>query len=262
MFLSDELVFAELHKTGCSHIRRVLEHYTDGEAVGKHNTLPTSLIDSDRMKIGSVRNPWDWYVSLWAFGCLGKGQLHHATTSRNFKTLNWKKKPGQAFQYAVNLLRMDVQGWSALYSDVENVENFRKWMKRISDPEAFLDMQEGLAFFPAPQRMGLMTYRFIRLFCCAPDQLLLKEHISFEDIEDACFVDRFIRNENMETDLKSVFETLRRNVSISELQQLGRTNSSVRNKSYVKYYDDCTADLVAKRDSFIVRKFGYSWQVS
>ena len=69
MFEADRLLYIDLHKTGCSHIGRLLQETVGGRRLGKHNR--PSAMPTDRMIIGSVRNPWDWYVSLWAFGCKG-----------------------------------------------------------------------------------------------------------------------------------------------------------------------------------------------
>ena len=66
MFVAQGLIYLELQKTGGTHIRRLLERYTGGKPVGKHNRLPAGS-DADFI-IGSIRNPWDWYVSLWAYG--------------------------------------------------------------------------------------------------------------------------------------------------------------------------------------------------
>ena len=75
MLITDKLVYLELHKTGCTFTRLVLaELFSDScRIVGKHNlveTIPQDVLGDfeTKTKIGNIRNPWDWYVSLWAFG--------------------------------------------------------------------------------------------------------------------------------------------------------------------------------------------------
>ena len=80
MFISNKLVYLELHKTGCSHIRRILSIALDGELAGKHNKATKDLFTERRVFVGSVRNPWAWYVSLWGYGCDGNGVLHQRLT--------------------------------------------------------------------------------------------------------------------------------------------------------------------------------------
>ena len=77
MFVSEKLLYIELPKTACSQIRDLLKHLVGGQNIGKHNRPSEELVSSERVIIGSIRNPWDWYVSLWAFGCDQKGSLLH-----------------------------------------------------------------------------------------------------------------------------------------------------------------------------------------
>ena len=71
MFVSEKIVFLELHKTGGSHIGHLLSSLLEGEQVGKHNTLKD--LYRNRTILGSIRNPWDWYVSLWPMGVVAVG---------------------------------------------------------------------------------------------------------------------------------------------------------------------------------------------
>ncbi len=78
MFISDKLVFVELHKTGGTHILNLLEKISNGQRISKHNRVHKQY--HDRYIIGSVRHPWDWYVSHWAYGCSGHGSVHSQLT--------------------------------------------------------------------------------------------------------------------------------------------------------------------------------------
>src|SRR5690349_15399636 len=76
MFVSDRIVFLELQKTGCTHIRNLLKEIVGGRLVMRHNQAPADLFTGDRFFLGSVRDPWDWHVSLWAYCCDGRGDLY------------------------------------------------------------------------------------------------------------------------------------------------------------------------------------------
>src|SRR5690606_10461451 len=82
MFVSDRIVFLELQKTGCTHIRNLLQELVGGELVGKHNRAGRELCSVDRFFLGSVRDPWEWYISLWAYGCDRKGVVFGTVTKR------------------------------------------------------------------------------------------------------------------------------------------------------------------------------------
>ena len=51
MFVSDSIVFMELHKTGCTHIRNLLKELVGGEFQGKHNQATPDLLTSGRTGI-------------------------------------------------------------------------------------------------------------------------------------------------------------------------------------------------------------------
>ncbi|PSO70695.1 MAG: hypothetical protein BRC42_09380 [Cyanobacteria bacterium QS_1_48_34] len=76
MFVSEKVVFVELHKTGCIHIRNALKEVLGGEFVGKHNQVSSDLFTKGKIFLGSIRHPWEWYISLWAFGCDNQGGGH------------------------------------------------------------------------------------------------------------------------------------------------------------------------------------------
>lgn len=259
MYVSQELVFSELQKTGCSHIRHVLGTYLDGRKDGKHNAPPDAVISDSRLKVGSVRNPWEWYVSLFAYGCDGRGQLWRATTQRNLRTMGWGRKPIHALRYTLNQMRIDTAGWARLYRDASDVGAFRAWMARIHDPAFFIDMQEGLAFQPAARQHGLMTTRFIHVFCSSPEALLSQPALEADHIDTACFVDVFVRNEAMEAGLAEIFARLNRpEITAETLAGMGRTNTSSRARDWRGFYDAATRDLVARRDAYVIQRFGYT----
>jgi hypothetical protein len=57
LFISEKIVFMELHKTGCTHIRNTLKTILDGDFVGKHNQASSDLFRRERIFLGSVRDP-------------------------------------------------------------------------------------------------------------------------------------------------------------------------------------------------------------
>ena len=59
MFISKKLCYLELHRTGSTHISKVLKKYIpEGEIIGSHNRATEEVYNSGNLKfIGSVRNP-------------------------------------------------------------------------------------------------------------------------------------------------------------------------------------------------------------
>ena len=69
MIVTEKFVFIHLHKTGGQFINRLLlNHFEDARQIGYHH--PLSLLPPEYNNLpmlAFVRNPWDWYVSWYAF---------------------------------------------------------------------------------------------------------------------------------------------------------------------------------------------------
>ena len=97
MFVTDRFVYVHMQKTGGTRIREILSELTDGRGVGRQH----GFLDAkpNKLVFGSIRDPLAWYVSLWAFGCEGRGGL---------------------------LSRLSAY-WQYLYANVEDVDLFREF---------------------------------------------------------------------------------------------------------------------------------------
>ncbi|MDO6681332.1 MULTISPECIES: sulfotransferase family 2 domain-containing protein [unclassified Oceanobacter] len=265
MFVSDNIIFLELHKTACTHIREILMDVVGGSFIGKHNKVPRAMIEENVSFIGSVRNPLDWYVSLWSYGCDGKGSVYTNSTNgnRSVMGLGWKQDAKVAFKEVWHLRNKNQNAWERVYSDRNNKKNFREWIRMINAPEFYYDFGEGYGVSGAAEHIGLLTFRYLDLFCTAknervPPFLNLAEVADFE--QKKCLIRNFVRNESLEKDLLQALDDL--NVVIKEEQrekiiQRPKSNTSKRSANYIDYYDKDTIDLVRDRESLIFDKFGY-----
>ena len=76
----------------------------------------------------------------------------------------------------------------------------------------------------------------------------------------SCFIDHFIRNENLEPDLLAALKLADVQIPVeaeSKVMSRPKTNTSSRKNGPGYYYDAGTEALVADRDRLIVEKFGY-----
>lgn len=272
MFVADQLLFLELQKTGGSHIRRLLKQYTDGDVQGKHNRL---LEAPDRAVISTIRNPWDWYVSLWAYGVGGKGAIRSRVETGvdldyYYRMLpkamgkNWLS-PGEFFRSLQHDLTKPVLQWRQSYQDSSDPALFRAWIYLLFDKKRRFDIGEGYGFSPVSRHAGLLTYRYFRLLTLGDrifhDQRLTTGSGIAEYDAELNISSSVIRMESLEEDFVRALTDA--GVELTEQQiaeivnrQGGKTNISQR-KSVDFYYDDETANLVAKGDAYLIEKYGY-----
>ena len=272
MFVADSLLYLELQKTGGSHIRRLLKKYTDGDVDGKHNRLREA---PDRAVIGSIRNPWDWYVSLWAYGVSGKGAIRVRTgkgldIDYYYRGLpkamgkNWLS-PGEFLNCLQQDMRKPVQQWQQAYKNSADPELFRAWIRLLFDEKRRFDIGEGFGFSPLSKHAGLLTYRYFRLFTLGDhvfhDQRLSGPESFAEYDAEFNITSSMIKTESLEQDFVQALSDA--GLALTEQQvaeilnkQGGKTNVSQR-KPVDFYYDEETAELVARGDRYIIEKYGY-----
>ena len=263
MFVTDKLIYLQLQKTGCTHISMLLSKCVGGSQKTKHQQLRN--YNTDKFIIGSIRNPWKWYVSLWAYGCSGKGSLRNSLTRHNpYEIVNgfFLVKIGKI----KNELEKPIKLWETTYQDYKNPESFRKWLKLINDPKRKIDMNEGYPDHNISNFAGIMTYRYCRLY--HKDFFLKKNQIKLRNYDDLVNFDKtnnlldfIIRNESLEDDFIKVLKKIGYDLDENKIKFIhdNSKNKTFKSKHFDSsyYYDNETIDLVAKSEKFIIEKYGY-----
>ena len=274
MFVSNSIVFAELHKTGGSHILRCLRTILDGEVVGKHNVIPSPL--RQRFIMGSVRNPWDWYVSLWAYGCEKKGAVYHRTTARfnhdyyrrqRSKNMgkNWLS-PSRIGRQVISDCSKPVQAWRDSYANSEDPASFQRWLRLVLDVNRRYDVGDGFGFSPISQSQGLLTFRYFKLFSDLDSQLYVNTDLADPNNlssiwEQHSITDHIIMNESLENDLIIGLEKAGINLTTQQKDFINNAKKNKTNMSKRKetsfYYDQESINLVKQKERFIIDKHQY-----
>lgn len=268
MFVSDKIVFMELQKTGCTHIRNLLREIVGGEFVERHIQADPRLFTEGRQFLGSVRDPWDWHVSLWAYGCDDKGDFHSNVTTPGIRIRNrgWRLHPyATLVEYLQCRPNRHAEEWKRTFRDVNDAGAFRQWLYMLHDETYWPDVGEGYWRFPLSRFAGLLTYRYLKIFTCRKGELDRLQAVSspqrlVEHERDRCFIDHFIRNERLEPDLLAALERMGVEVPpriAAGMASRPRTNTSSKKHGPLYYYDADTEKLVGERDRLIVEKFGY-----
>lgn len=269
MFVSDRIVFVELQKTGCTHIRNLLKEIVGGEFVERHIQADPRLFVDGRSFLGSVRDPWDWYVSLWAYSCDSKGDFFDNVTTQGIRLRKrgWRLRP---YALLVETLQSrpnwHAGQWRRTFRDINDAGAFREWLYMLNDPAYWADVGEGYWRCPLNRFAGLLTYRYMKLFTCKAGELdLLRavrtpEQLAAHEATHS-FIDHFIRNEYLESDLLAALQRMQVDVPPNmqaKLVSAPRTNTSSKKHGTSYYYDADTEKLVGDREQLIIDKFGYT----
>jgi hypothetical protein len=249
----DNFIYLDVYRTGSTHVIGLLEQICEGRPVRafRHSSLtkarPLGLTGGKRV-FTSVRNPWDWYVSLWAYGADGKSAIRRHL-ARKFNR----------------------QELVALYDKTDPVASFRRWLGVVHDP-AILNaaMKEHMPESGLAPVIGLYTYRFLRVTTRYPRLLLRRPFInspagavSYHRMMKA--YGAVLRNETLSDDLvnfviahpagfRSQAADIIRAADSRPANTSGRTLPSYR-----AYYRDIDAALVSNRDQFFADEFGYAF---
>lgn len=118
MIVGNRFVYIHLQKTAGTFIsRELLRCLPDSQSIGKKHSGIQDLNKKQNQLIiiGSIRHPIDFYVSLWKYGCEGKGGLYHrlvkskSNISSVFKHL---KSNSWSFLKNKNILKKAIPGKS------------------------------------------------------------------------------------------------------------------------------------------------------
>jgi hypothetical protein len=247
MFVADRFIYVQMQKTGCTHIAMLMSKICSGTQIGKHNRPPPGLRESGRYIIGSVRNPWDWYASLWAYGCSRQGALFERLVL---------DPPGDG--------TCEAAAWDRSYACADKPELFRLWLHRMHDPTRRHELGERYGESPMSLFCGFFTYRYAYLYSKQLERLYSSDvgaNVQLKALLEDDVLDFTIRNEQLEDDLVTALRQCGVPLNEERIQLIysaPRTNESPGRRTSAFYYDHDTIELVRARDAVLIEKYGYA----
>ncbi|MCK4806025.1 MAG: hypothetical protein KAT09_00190 [Candidatus Aegiribacteria sp.] len=265
IYITDRIAYLRLQKTGSSHVLRALKMTCPGRQGEMHGRLPESILHSDRIIAASVRNPWDWYVSIWAYGCDGEGVLYNKLTgSRKLLGHGYRSSLLTGVSNFLYELMRSRRPWREVYTDSSSPVLFRRWLSALLDPERSRDLGESYCRSPLSRFAGFYTYRYCWLFHRSVEHLyngsVQNQETLLETDRRLNIIQHMLRTEKLTDGILELLESA--GISIdsrlrNEIIVMNRTNPSTRKRDFSFYYDSATSDLVGNRDALIVTKYGY-----
>jgi hypothetical protein len=223
MIVTDKFVFVHFPRTGGTFITDVImRFFPSAQEIGYH--LPRSLLPDEYSHLpvlGSVRNPWDFYVS-WYYHVWPRDA---ATPLHSWLSENGTKQFAGATRNALNL-GTDNDRLDALIENLPDEVDYRK---------RNIPKIRGTG-------VGYYTFRFNHLFGNA----------------DEVF---FCRQESLRVDLIQFLELIgaARDEIRAHILKSEKTNAA-DHSHYSNYYTPDLAALVSIRDRAVIERFGYVFE--
>ena len=276
MLVGERIVYLQLQKTGSTRITDLIQATVGAEERSKHDRFRrVDLADPEigpKYRLGSIRSPFSYYVSLWAFGCHKAGGIFERTTgisradqppaargSFGHKTVPLAERDRRARKRAAR--------WLETYTDGEDRDAFQAWITLLNDPKHRGDVGEGYGRSAIAGHAGLLTYRYAVLFVLGvvpgEPHAELATPASFRSYVDQHHLCQgMVRVEHLADDLEKAL--LEAGYDLDDAQRAllhGTSSAKGENRSKHRptdwYYDDATRDLVAGRDAFVIERHGY-----
>jgi hypothetical protein len=218
--------------------------------------------------IGSIRNPCDYYVSLWAFGSETKKMNRYA----DFAAL--------AFDPNIS----NYLGVSDSLNTTEDLQRFSHWLRYLMPTcnpglesarlafgyaeatHTYVGLERSLTHRPSVESVATHTYGFKlpaelrHMHHNATLRNLLQDSI---DAFDTASVDCWVKAENLEDDLKRCLYAYEESVgaTVVDWANFTRAMSVKKNSSPHQpcafYYNDANKAFVTSADQATFEKFGY-----
>lgn len=237
MIVTDRFVFIHMHKTGGQTLNQVIKRCCPTHrAIGYH--FPICELPAEFVSwpvVGIVRNPWDWYVSWYAFNCRPNIRNPLFDVVSDGGTADF----GTTVSNLINL-----------GSSQDSSRQHRETLIRIL-PET-LDQNRGVGLTKqniqdfSDNETGYYSWLFRRMVGDGSSGPLYVGHF-----------------ENLAADFLHIMEQLEvseRDAITLELKKDERRNSS-RHSHYSHYYGATLRNLVATRERELIESYGYEFDM-
>jgi len=228
MIVTPHFVFLHLHKSGGTFVNHILTSiFPESVSCGyhaPHTSIPKQF--AHLPIVGTIRNPWSYYVS-WYFFQKGRRQQNVLfQIASDDGTLSFEQTIANLAQLGMQTLRFQRLSRD-LPTDLPN--------RGLNLNKSAITNMEGYTG-------GFYSY--------------LVEHM-YGNLDGI----RIMKMENLREELLCVLRefNIEPNDSVIELINTEKKRNTSSHDSYSQYYDNETRELIARRDSEIIERFGYSF---
>jgi len=231
MFVTDKFAFVHLPRTGGSFVIDVIrKFFPSAHEIGHH--LPLDLIPSEYRHLpilGTVRNPWDFYVSLYHYVSKKDPDSILAAWMSENGTGGFQESARNLLNLGTHKKRLD----ALIEMLPQRVDYSKRQVPNVSKDKTRRIRGTGIGYY---------SFRFGEMFGNADNVFFCKLETLREDL--VVFFDR----------IHAASDELRAYILL-----LNKQNASTH-LHYSSYYSPELADLVLARERPIIEKFGYQFE--
>ena len=231
MLVTDKFVFGHLPRSGGTFVSEVIrKFFPSAHEIGHH--WPRELLPKEYSHLpvlATVRNPWEFYVSLYHYVWPKDAASILATWMSENGSLGFIDSVRNLLNLGVNNERLDV----LIEMLPEQVDYGRRNIPNVSKETMRKFRGTGIGYY---------TFRFNHIFGNADDVF-------------------FCRVETLRQDLVSFFEGI--GAATDELRDYVQGSDKVnaaKHLHYSTYYTPELAELVLLRDRQLIKRFGYVFE--
>lgn len=264
MIIGDKFFITEMPKTGTTFLRNYFKQYKKIKITSHHDTVDENQkfnLSIKKFKVGTIRNPYLWYLSFWKWSCKEKKKspLYSDIISRRIKIKRLKLNNNLS-KYLLTQIFKNKQELKLLFEDVNSKKNFNLFLKILLNFNHRNIVSSDFSFIPH-KKLGYMTYYFLT-------QNVSKEYyknlynsnkkfpVILKSLDKKIDLNYFFKTESLEKDIKIFLRKV--NLPIKKFRDLKKNSTSNNyNKNFKKFFTKKNLELIEKKDEYLFEKFKY-----
>lgn len=266
MIIGKDFFITEMPKTGTTFLRSYFSQYKSIELTIHHETINQNKkydLLSFKNRIGVIRNPFEWYLSIWKSTCKDKdaSPIYNDLTSIRLKIRRLKLNR-RLFGYIFSQLTKKRVDLKILFKDVNSRKNFNTFIDIMLNFKFRNIIGSDYSFVPF-EDLGYMTYIFfsqnvlrINYNTLYNSNYNLKKVLDFNDSK--LYTNIFFKTESLTDNLKNFLEN--KDFELKSFKNLDNNSSSqISSQEEVKdFFSEENILLIEKKENYIFEKFNYN----
>jgi hypothetical protein len=242
MIIGKNFFITEMPKTGTTFLRNYFAQYKTIEQTIHHETINQNKrynLLNFKNRIGIIRNPYEWYLSVWKWSC--------------------KKKRGSPFYSDLVSIRLKLKRlilnrrlYKYIFSQITKDRMLNYKNRQI--------IGSSYSFVPF-KNLGYMTYIFFSQNVLRKNyNTLYNFKYSLEEVLDynnsKLYTNIFFKTENLNYNLATFLKT--NNIEIKSFNILDNNSTSkILKKNFKNFFSNKNILLIEKNEHYIFKKFKY-----